>query len=117
MSHHQHGRRHCQFAAQDLVAERRQITRNTREDVFAFLQKNNFKFVPSVSNKFMVDVKRPGREVTMALRKDNVYIGRSWPVWPNYVRVTIGTPEEMKKFETAFLKVMDRPGGTVIESR
>jgi histidinol-phosphate aminotransferase len=100
-----------------LVAERREITKNTREEVFAFMDKHNFKYVPSVSNKFMVDVKRPGREVTMAMRKENVFIGRSWPVWPNHVRVTIGTPEEMKKFETAFLKVMDKPGAAVIESR
>ena len=28
------------------------------------------------------------------------------PSWPTHVRVTIGTPEEMKKFQTAFLKVM-----------
>jgi histidinol-phosphate aminotransferase len=100
-----------------LVAQRREITKNTREQVFDFLHKNNFTFVPSVSNKFMLDVKRPGREVTMALRKENVYIGRSWPAWPTHVRVTIGTPEEMKKFETAFLKVMDKPGSAPIESR
>jgi histidinol-phosphate aminotransferase len=100
-----------------LVAERREITKNTREDTFAFLQKNNFKFVPSVSNKFMVDVKRPGREVKAALAKENVIVGRSWPVWPTYLRVTIGTPDEMKKFQTAFLKVMDKPGAAAIESR
>ncbi len=96
-----------------IVPERRAITKSTREDTFAFLHKHNFTFVPSVSNKFMLDVKRPGREVTAAMRKENVYIGRSWPSWPTHVRVTIGTPEEMKKFQTAFLKVMSQSGGAI----
>ncbi|MCU1257985.1 MAG: hypothetical protein JWO80_870 [Bryobacterales bacterium] len=31
--------------------------------------------------------------------------GRTWPAWPTKVRVTIGSPEEMKRFQTALLKV------------
>lgn len=94
------------YKSKNLVAQRRKITKDTREDVFSFLDKHSFKYAPSVSNKFMVDVKRPGKEVTMALRQENVYVGRSWPVWPNHIRVTVGTPEEMNKFKAAFGKVM-----------
>ncbi|MGA2596063.1 MAG: pyridoxal phosphate-dependent aminotransferase [Bryobacteraceae bacterium] len=90
----------------DLVPKRRKIIADTREDVFAYLTKNNFKFVPSVSNKFMVDTGRPGREIIAAMQKEHVYIGRVWPSWPTYVRVTVGTPEEMAKFKIAFSKVM-----------
>ena len=54
----------------------------------------------------MVDVRRPGGEIIEAMRKENVYIGRVWPAWPTYVRVSIGTQPEMEKFKTAFLKVM-----------
>jgi histidinol-phosphate/aromatic aminotransferase/cobyric acid decarboxylase-like protein len=89
-----------------LVPERRKIIGDVREDVFAFLDKNKFKFVPSVSNKFMVDVGRPGGQVIEAMRKEKVYIGRVWPSWPTYVRVSVGTQDEMNKFKTAFLKVM-----------
>ena len=89
-----------------LVQERRKYIADVREDVFAFLNKHKFHYVPSESNKFMVDVKRPGREVIEAMTKEKVYIGRVWPSWPTYVRVSIGTPEEMAKFKTAFLKVM-----------
>jgi len=92
--------------AKDLVPKRRKIIADTREDVFAYLTKNNFKFVPSVSNKFMVDTGRPGREIITAMQKEHVYIGRVWPSWPTYVRVSIGTPEEMAKFKVAFSKVM-----------
>ena len=90
----------------DLVPKRRKVIADVRTDVFEFLTKNNFKFVPSVSNKFMVDVKRPGEQVIEAMRKQKVYIGRVWPSWPTYVRVSIGTQEEMNKFKTAFLAVM-----------
>lgn len=90
----------------DLVPTRRKIIGQVREDTFSFLEKNNFKYVPSASNCFMVDTGRPGMQTVMALRKENVFIGRVWPVWPNYVRVTVGTAEEMQKFQAAYKKVM-----------
>lgn len=90
----------------NLVPERRKIIGDVRNDVFAFMDKNNFKYVPSVSNKFMADTGRPANDVIMALRMEKVYIGRSWPVWPNHVRVSIGTQDEMNKFKAAYLKVM-----------
>jgi histidinol-phosphate aminotransferase len=89
-----------------LVPERRKKIADVRNDTFSFLAKNNFSFVPSVSNCFMVDVKRPGGQIVSALRNQNVFIGRVWQSWPNHVRVTVGTAEEMKKFQAAFLKVM-----------
>jgi histidinol-phosphate aminotransferase len=89
-----------------LIPERREKIKVVREDTMGFLEKNGYKTVTSVSNKFMVDVKRPAQDVIMALRKEKVYIGRPWPVWPTSVRVSVGLPEEMAKFKTAFLKVM-----------
>jgi histidinol-phosphate/aromatic aminotransferase/cobyric acid decarboxylase-like protein len=89
-----------------LVADRRKLIGDVRNDTLAFLAKNNFHYVPSLSNCFMVDTKRPGNEIVMAMRKEKVYIGRVWSAWPTYVRVTVGTQEEMNKFKTAFVKVM-----------
>ena len=89
----------------NLVPERRKIIADIRNDVFAFLDKHKFPYVPSVSNKFMVDVKRPGREIIDAMRKEKIYIGRVWSSWPTHVRVTIGTQSEMNRFKAAFLKV------------
>ena len=48
----------------------------------------------------------PGGQVIEALRKEKIYVGRVWPSWPNHVRVSVGTQDEMDKFKTAFLKVM-----------
>jgi histidinol-phosphate/aromatic aminotransferase/cobyric acid decarboxylase-like protein len=90
----------------DLVPTRRKLIGQVREDTFCFLDKNNFKFVPSVSNCFMVDTGAPGAKTVLALQKEKVYIGRVWPAMPTYVRVTVGTADEMVKFQTAFKKVM-----------
>jgi histidinol-phosphate aminotransferase len=92
--------------SRSLVADRRKIVKDIREDVFAFLQKNNITFVPSVSNCFMVDAKMPARRLINAMQKEKVYIGRVWPAWPTCARVSVGTREEMAKFKTALVKVM-----------
>jgi histidinol-phosphate aminotransferase len=89
-----------------VIPERRKSIGDVREDVLDFLDQHNFKCVPSVSNCFMVDTKRPAREVINALAKEKVIIGRPWQAWPTHVRVTVGLPEEMDKFKNAFLKVM-----------
>jgi len=97
---------HASLTVKNLVPERRKVIKDVREDVFAFMDKHKFSYVPSVSNKFMVDVKRPGNEIVLALRQEKVYIGRVWPTWPTHVRVSVGTQDEMNKFKAAFLKVM-----------
>ena len=55
----------------------------------------------------MIDVKRPGSQIRQLMAQDGVHIGRSWPVWPSYVRVTVGLPSEMEAFQTSFKKAMD----------
>ena len=90
----------------DLVPKRRKIIGGIREETIAFLEKHGYPVIPSVSNKFMVDTKRPGQEVIDGLKKENIYIGRLFPALPTHVRVTVGTHEEMEKFKAAFIKVM-----------
>jgi histidinol-phosphate aminotransferase len=87
-----------------LVAERRKIITDIREDTLSFLASRNIEFIPSESNKFMMNTKRPGGEFFKAMTQEKIYIGRVWPVWPTWVRVTVGTKEEMAKFKTACLK-------------
>jgi len=96
----------------DLVPTRRKIIADTRNSTFAFLTANNYKYIPSHSNCFMIDTGRNGKQVIAAMQAKNIYIGRTWPIWPNTVRITVGTPEEMAKFQTAFKEVMDAPATT-----
>lgn len=89
-----------------LVPERRRINATIRQQTFQWLDRNGFTYIPSESNCFMVDVKRPGQEIHDAMAKENVFVGRIWPIMPNWVRVTVGTQDEMARFQTAFQKVM-----------
>ena len=89
-----------------LVPERRRINTEVRQQTFQFLDRNGFTYIPSESNCFMVDVKRPGQQIRDAMAKENVLVGRIWPIMPTWVRVTVGTQEEMQHFQTAFAKVM-----------
>ena len=91
----------------DLVPTRKKIIADNRNATFAFLKANNYKFIPSQSNCFMIDTGRDGKTVIAAMREKNVFIGRTWPIWPNHVRVSVGTAEEMAKFQVAFKQVMD----------
>jgi len=93
----------------DLVPKRKKLIADVRNDTFAWLTQNNYSFIPSQSNCFMIDVKRPGVQVRKAMAKDGVFIGRSWASWPNHVRVTVGLPAEMEAFKTSFKKAMDAP--------
>jgi histidinol-phosphate aminotransferase len=90
-----------------LVAERRAINKKVREDVFAFLKKKGVDYIPSETNFFMMTVKgKSGQDVNQEMAKHKVFIGRTWPVWPERVRVTVGTMEEMAKFKVALEKVL-----------
>lgn len=88
----------------NLVAERRKYLTDVREETCNWLTGKNVEFIPSETNCFMINVKRDGKDFARDIAQQNVYVGRSWPVWPNWIRVTVGTPEEMAKFRSAFAK-------------
>lgn len=89
-----------------LIAERRKINRTVRQQTFEFLDRGGYSYIPSEANFFLLDAKRPGQQVRDAVAKENVMIGRVWPIMPNHVRVTVGTQAEMEKFQAAWQKVM-----------
>ena len=100
-----------------LIPERRKINADNREETLAFLTKKGYKIIAgSQANFFMVDtgvsqVPPPGQfgggPFQKAMLAEKVSIGRTWTSMPTYVRVTVGTKEEMAKFNAAFVKCMD----------
>lgn len=90
-----------------LVADRKKLIGDIRNETFAWLKTNNFKFTPSESNCFMLETGRPGKEVMAGMAKRDIYIGRIWPAWPTQVRITVGTRPEMLAFREAFHEVMN----------
>jgi len=89
-----------------LVPERKKLNAAVRADTFTFLDRSGYSYTPSASNCFMLDTKRPTKEIIEAMAARNVFIGRAWPVWPTHVRITVGTKAEMEKFQAAFREVM-----------
>jgi len=89
-----------------LVSERKQLNAGIRQKTFDWLASQGYAYVPSQSNCFMLDTKRPAKEVIDAMAARNVYIGRPWPVWPTHVRITVGTQPEMEAFQQALQAVM-----------
>ena len=90
----------------DLVAERKKKIGDIRVETLAWLKSQGYATTPSVSNCFMLDVRRPGKEVLAAMAAKDVYIGRIWPAWPTQVRITVGLADEMMTFRKAFSEVM-----------
>ena len=88
----------------DLVPVRRKMMTDVRDGVFEWFTAKNIEFIPSETNFFMVNVKRNGKDFYQDMAAQKVYIGRAWPAWPTWVRVSVGTQEEMAKFKTAFAK-------------
>jgi histidinol-phosphate aminotransferase len=89
-----------------LVPERKRLNASVRQETFQWLDRNGYSYTPSESNCFLLETKRSGKEVMDAMAQRNVFIGRIWPVMPTWVRITVGTHEEMQQFQAAFQKVM-----------
>jgi histidinol-phosphate aminotransferase len=90
----------------NLVEDRRALCKQIRENTFSFLEKKGISFVPSQGNFFMMEVKQKGEDFAQKMADEKIIIGRIWPVWPTKVRVTVGTQEEMTKFNQAVAKIM-----------
>jgi histidinol-phosphate aminotransferase len=94
----------------DLVPNRKKWIAQTRLETIEWLKKAGYKPIgESQSNCFMIDTGRSGHGVIDAMRARKVFIGRIWPAWPNAVRITVGTPDDMQKFRLAFADVMSQP--------
>ena len=89
-----------------LVSERKKLNAEIRQKTFDWLASHGYSYVPSESNCFMLDTKRPAKEVIDAMAARNVFVGRIWPVWPTFTRITVGTQQDMEAFQSAFDAVM-----------
>ena len=93
----------------EMIPERKKINAKIREQTFAWLDKQGYSYTKSQNNCFMLDTRRDAKQVIAAMQAKKVYIGRVWPAWPTYVRITVGTAQDMQAFQTAFAEVMQAP--------
>jgi histidinol-phosphate/aromatic aminotransferase/cobyric acid decarboxylase-like protein len=86
-----------------LMKERLEINKRNRELAYEHIEKVGASYIPSTSNFFMMSAKgMTGEQVGQAMAAKKVLLaGNRWPEWPEHIRVTVGTYEEMGKFNAA----------------
>ena len=93
-------------AQADLIKARRAEMIAARDKSVNHLKAKGIKVIPgSHANMFMVDWGKPANGMQDALLAQNVQIGRSWPVWPNVSRISVGSMAEMEAFNAALDKI------------
>ncbi|NML08943.1 pyridoxal phosphate-dependent aminotransferase [Sphingobium sp. AR-3-1] len=85
-----------------LIKARRAEMNAARAKSVSHLKAKGIKVIPgSQANMFMIDWGKPAKDMQAALLAANVQIGRSWPIWPNVSRVSVGSMAEMEAFNAA----------------
>ena len=76
------------------------IRRNAadRQEFFQQAQARGLKPIDSRANFIMMNASRPDPAVIDYFQKNNIIIGRKFPPMDNYVRISLGKPDEMRQF-------------------
>ena len=90
---------------EEYVAKCRGQINGTREWVTGELKKDGREVVESHANFFMVNMGTDVKPVIEAFRAKGIEVGRRFPSMGNYLRVTVGTREEMEAFLGAFREI------------
>jgi histidinol-phosphate aminotransferase len=86
-------------------AKVKKITLDLRRKTMADLTSMGYSVIPSETNFFMVHLRRPVVPVIEEFRKRGVLVGRPFPPMNEHLRVSIGNPDEMARFATAFKEI------------
>jgi histidinol-phosphate aminotransferase len=84
------------------VADGKRRNSETKRELVASLSKLGYSVIPSDTNFIMIDTRRDVKPLIATLRGCGVQVGRLFPAMPRHLRVTIGTPEQMRQFLEAF---------------
>jgi histidinol-phosphate aminotransferase len=87
------------LAAQRNAADREEFARQASS--------RKVRYIPSYANFFMMKATKPVSGLIASFEQNRVLVGRPFPPMNDYLRVSLGLPEEMK----TFWKVWDRLGG------
>lgn len=74
--------------------------------VYNEFDKLNIEYIKSEANFIMVDVKKSGIEISNKLLEKGIIVRPGFPKMENYLRITIGTKEQMEKVINEIRKIM-----------
>jgi histidinol-phosphate/aromatic aminotransferase/cobyric acid decarboxylase-like protein len=92
-----------------VIPERVNTYKRNRDLAYEQMDKLGVTYVKTVGNFFMMSVKgMTGAQVGTALQAKKIYVAGAnrWPEWPNHIRVTVGSYDEMTKFNAALALVV-----------
>jgi histidinol-phosphate aminotransferase len=92
------------------VPETRRLMNGTRRWLCSEMEKEGRSVIPSQANFVMIDLGVDVSSVIAGLRERNIFVGRKFPSLSSWLRVSIGTPEEMKRFVSGLREVLPSRG-------
>jgi histidinol-phosphate aminotransferase len=84
-----------------LAAAIKRIT-GDRDAFLVEVKKRNIACIPTQANFAMIETGKPIRQTIDYFKTKNIMIGRPFPPLPTHARITIGKPEEMRAFWSAW---------------
>ncbi len=70
-----------------------------REEFYGQMEKRKIKYIPSYGNFVMMHIGEYSiQAVIQHFKQNNIMIGREFPLMKHYVRISLGSPEQMVKF-------------------
>jgi histidinol-phosphate aminotransferase len=94
------------LADAELVPQCRRNMNQTRRWLDEEMAKDGRATIPSQANFVMIQIGSDVEPVIAALKERNILVGRKFPSLPTWLRVSIGTPEEMRQFVAALRAVV-----------
>ena len=82
------------------------LNRRQLERFYDEMKSAKFEVIPSQANFAMTHIRRPVAPVIAEFAKRKVLVGREFKPMTDYLRVTMGTEEEMKRFFVAFREIV-----------
>jgi histidinol-phosphate aminotransferase len=88
-----------------LVPRMRKTMNDTRRWLVTEMARQGRRTIPSETNFVMIDVGGDVIPIIAAFRQKNILVGRKFPSLSNWLRITIGKPEEVQAFAAALKEI------------
>ena len=88
-----------------MVGVRRLANQQVRDELCAWLRDRDVGFIEPHANFVMIDVRRDAGQFGKEMHDRGIAVGRPFPPLNNYLRVTIGTADNMRRFRKEFESV------------
>jgi len=90
----------------DLAPARRKTMNDTRRLLCTELDRDGRRYIPSHANFVMIDVHGDVAPVIRAFHDRDIHVVRRFPSMPNWLRISIGKPEEMQAFVAGLREIV-----------